>query len=152
MKSKVKMAVIVVALLIMPVFSGASNVVDVTEFILGNVGAINLPFTATEEPLLYQAVLTDFADPVPFLFLSLSITKGGTKIGSLTSPDTTLTFDVEKGASYFANVLGVPGQIPGTDQSAGLFNLKITAVPVPSALLLLGTGLVGLIAIRRRGR
>jgi len=151
MKSKAFLAGMVVVLLVIPTYSAASNVVDVTQFIFGPVGGENIPFQATEEPLTYKAVLTDFEFAVPFQFISLSITRGGAMIDSLTGPGS-FTFSVEKDASYVANVLGVPGQIPGTDQSAGLFNLQITAVPIPGSIMLLGSGMLGLVVLRRRRR
>ena len=151
MKLKVLLTVVVIALLVIPSYLGASTVVDTTEFIFGPVGGENFPFIATEEPLTYKAVLTDFEFPAPFISLRLAITKGGEKIASISGPGT-LIFDVVKGAAYFANVIGVPDQIPDTDQRAGLFNLQIMPVPIPTTLMLFGSGLLGLIAIRRRGR
>jgi hypothetical protein len=56
-----------------------------------------------------------------------------------------VSFAVSQGAKYFAWVVG-----EADSSGIGAFGLNIEAVPIPPALLLLGTGLLGLFAIKRR--
>ncbi|WP_372682461.1 hypothetical protein, partial [Desulfosarcina sp.] len=98
-------------------------------------------------PYTYKATLTDLSeDPFfGFKFLFLSITSSGNPVGSIVGPGS-FTFDATAGKTYFANVFGTGG---GT-QEAGLFGVDITAVPVPPALLLLGSGLFALLTLRKK--
>jgi hypothetical protein len=55
------------------------------------------------------------------------------------------------GKTYFANVLGAAADLPGSDlPGSGLFGIRIATVPLPSALYLLGTGILALAALKRR--
>ena len=68
------------------------------------------------------------------------------EISPSTANRMTATFDAELGKTYWANVLGQAAEPPGV----GLFRIEITAVPVPPAVLLLGSGLLALFALKRK--
>ena len=71
-------------------------------------------------------------------------------------------FADEAGLTPLLNTTGVNGSVPGTLFMVNLFNdgtastqvltPQATVVPIPAAIWLLGSGLVGLVGIRRRSR
>ncbi len=80
---------------------------------------------------------------------------------SIFSPDTiaggTSTFTMQAPGSGFTSFLGSIGSVQGHSTSGGLLlsadgNLSLTAVPVPPALWLFGSGLVGLVGFAARRR
>jgi len=147
-KPKICLTVLVIALLVIPAHASASTVFETTGWIIGTQG-LNFEFTADQPPYTYQATLADIsqAPAFGFDFLFLSITTSTQILGSITGPGSFM-FPVESGKTYFANVFGTGGG----DVGAGLFGLEVTAVPIPGALWLLGSGLFGLACLRRRVR
>ncbi len=147
MKSKVTVTVVVIALLLVPSYLFASNIVfETTGWIIGKEGLV-YQFVADKTPLTYKATITDLSISPAFgledLFLSVS---SSTEVLGFRFGEGSFTFDVDFGATYFANVFANGAG----DQEAGNFGLKIEAVPIPAAVFLLGSGLLGLIVIRRR--
>lgn len=126
--------------------NAASIVLEETGFIFGFSGE-NYSFIADQAPLVYEVTLTDFEFPAAFDFLGVAITTSTDKVAELLAPGMT-TFNVELGTTYFANVLGSAADPPG----AGLFGLKITSVPNPPTLFLLGSGIIGILGFRRRSK
>lgn len=146
MKLKIGWAIIAIVLLSIPQFAGASTVFETTGFITGTEG-VTFDFEADTAPFTYRTTLSDLSeDPFfGFTFLYLAITTSGNTVGSIVGPGSFL-FDATPGETYFANIFGTGGGTMG----AGLFGIEITAVPVPPALLLLGSGLFALFALRKR--
>ncbi|RPJ07361.1 MAG: hypothetical protein EHM37_18060 [Deltaproteobacteria bacterium] len=149
-------SLIAVFLLMLPAVGTACLVFDVVDVPLDKNYAIFQTeliiekFTADVSPTLYKATLTDlsFTLGLPdFQKLSLSVNKGSTVLGYTIGPGS-FFFDVVLGESYFLNIFAKAG-IP---DDFGLLNVKIEAVPVPPAVLLLGSGLLGLVMMRRRSR
>jgi hypothetical protein len=108
---------------------------------------LSLPFQADQSPYTYQATLADLSiSPIfGFDYLFLAITSTTTSYGSIVGPGSFI-FDVVPNELLFANVFG----IGGGDTGFGLFGVQVTTVPVPGAVWLLGSGLVGLVGLRRK--
>ena len=146
MKLKIGLVIMAIVLLSIPQFAGASTVFETTGWITGTEG-VTFAFEADTAPYTYKATLSDLSED-PFFgfdFLFLSITTATDTVDSIVSPGS-FSFDATPGETYFANIFGTGGGAVG----AGLFGLEITAVPVPPAVLLLGSGLLALFALKRK--
>jgi len=150
MKPKLLLAILVITLFVIPSQAPASTVFETTGWTIGTQG-FNYEFIADQTPLTYNVTLSDLSE-APFFgfdFLYLSITLGGTIVDSIIGPGS-FTFEAVPNATYFANVFGT-----GSGQAnAGLFGIEINtaAIPIPTTLMLFGSGLLGLIYVRRRTR
>lgn len=148
MKSRAFLCVLAVILvLMMPPCLGATTVFETTGWIIGN-GGDNFDFVADQAPYTYQATLSDLSE-VPYFgfdFLYLMISHGTETVGSITTSGS-FTFTAVPDDTYFANVFGTAG---GGSINAGLFGVEVTAIPIPTTLMLLGSGLLVLIGLRRR--
>jgi hypothetical protein len=135
--------VLAVLLLCTPQLAGAATVLEETDFIFGFSGK-TYSFVA-DMTSAYEVTLTDFEFPGPFDILGVAITTSTESVGELLAPGSR-TFGLEMGNTYFANVLGRADDELG----AGLFGIKVSAVPIPSALMLLGSGILGLFVLKRK--
>jgi len=136
-----------VACLLLPNVAGASLVFETTGWITETTG-LSYEFVADTAPYTYLATFSDLSED-PFFgfdFLYLSITTATDVVDSIVGPGS-FSFAAIPGETYFANVFGTGGG----DVEAGLFGLEVTAVPIPPSVLLLGSSLLGLVLIRRRG-
>jgi hypothetical protein len=122
----------------------AATVLEETGFIFG-FGGENYSFVADQAPPVYRVTLTDLEFPAAFDILAVAITTSTDNVAELLAQGNT-TFGVELGTTYFANVLGLADDEFG----AGLFGIKIAPVPIPGALWLLGSGLIGIVGIRKK--
>lgn len=143
-KPKKLLLMLIIAVFIVPTCASASTVLEETGFIFGFSGE-NYSFVADQTPLVYKVILTDFEFPVAFDLLGVAITTSTDNVAVLSKPGMT-TFNVELGTTYFANVLGNAAEFP----KAGLFGLKISTIPIPGAFWIFGSGLIGIVGIRRR--
>jgi hypothetical protein len=148
MKPKFILAIFVVVFFIIPTNAPASTVFETTGWIIGTQG-FNYEFVADQTPLTYIVTLSDLSESpfFGFSFLYLNITLGGTTVDSIVGPGI-FEFTAVPNETYFANIIGTGAGTAG----AGLFGIEITAVPIPTSLMLLGSGLLGLIYVRRRKR
>lgn len=121
----------------------------------------------------YLAILTDFEFPAPLKRSGLIITTGTETMGTLFGPGY-FSFDAEPGTYYLGFFAlagngrghgsghegprgrdGWPFPPPGHGLGSlklGQFGVQVSLVPVPAAAWLLGSGLLGLIAVARRRR
>ena len=93
----------------------------------------------------YMATLTDFEFPVPMIATGMSVTTATESLGSLLAPGS-FNFEVTPG-DYFVSFFGF------ADVSApelGQYGIEISQIPVPAAVWLFGSGLLGLVGIARR--
>lgn len=136
-------------ILLLPTVPSAAPVYELQDFILDKEIIIE-NFIANTGPPTYKATLTDLSYSLglpDFQKLSMSITKGSLVLGNTIGPGS-FFFDVVLGESYFLNIFG----IAGLPDNLGLFNATIEAVPIPPAFMLLGSGIIGLVVLRRRRR
>ena len=147
MKIKRKLRTAAGVLLILMLASGtqAATVVLDTEgvFIQGTETRM-FPFEIIEGGL-FKATLTDFEYVAPFDVLALAILKGNEIVGTPLSAPGMFEFQADPG-DFTANVLGVSGD----DPDLSLFRVEVSAVPIPATVLLLASGLIALIGLRRR--
>jgi hypothetical protein len=157
MRPKFLLSILVIAIFILPSKAPASTVLDEADVIMGMDVAI-FPFTANVAPFTYLATLADLSEILEkllppgsdpgFVSLSLSVSdEDGNFLGSVEDSGS-FTFDVVERQRYFAFVLGDTAD----DSRLGAFGVTIEAVPIPTTLMLLGSGLLGLIYVRRRSR
>ncbi len=123
----------------------AALIFETTDFITDAKG-INYSFPAQENHTHYTATLSDLSfAPLSFDYLGLSISTSTQTLGKMDGPGC-FTFAIDPGTTYFFNVFGDGGGIYNT----GLYGLQVTAAPVPAALGLFASGLIALVAIKRR--
>ena len=133
-------------LLILIVASGvqaATVVLDETDFMRGMETRI-FPFEIIESGH-FKATLTDFEFLAPFDVLAMAILNENEIVGDPLIGSGTTKFHADPGI-FTANVFGVAGG----DSALSLFNVGVSAAPVPASALLLASGLIALITIRRR--
>jgi len=144
-----KWLLLFLVLFLLPATAAASTVYELQNFISGTQIIIE-QFTADVAPPTYKATITDLSNTLglpDFSLLNMSITQGATLLGKTVGPGS-FFFDAVLGQSYYLNILGL------TDApiELGLFNVTVQAVPVPPAVFLLGSGILGLVLLRRKAR
>ena len=151
MKSKPLLLVIALALvLILPPCAGATTVFETTGWIIGTDG-VNYSFVADQAPYTYEATLADLSDPptfgFDFIYLKITTaTESLEPVGSIDKPGS-FTFTATPGETYHANLFGIASE---EGVNAGLYGIEVATVPIPTTLMLLGSGLVGLVVVRRK--
>ena len=107
----------------------------------------------------YVATLTDLEFPAPFDLLAMGVSSGDGLEGLVFlngggPASASFTFDAVSGSEYFLGVVGVPGTFnPGAGLPSiqlGSYSVSISAVPIPAAVLLMGSALLGLVLLVRR--
>ena len=128
-----------------PSFAGASTVFEIIDRVSG-IDSFSYSFSANVEPYTYQVTLSDLSvEPEEgFRFLFLSLTSNGQLFGSSFGPGSFL-FEADPRRTYNASLFGIGGGNSWT----GEFRLKVEAVPLPNSILLLGTGILGLLFLKR---
>ncbi|MEM7468567.1 MAG: VPLPA-CTERM sorting domain-containing protein [Pseudomonadota bacterium] len=79
----------------------------------------------------------------------------GTAMGTFMYPvsvdiDPTDSVDISATNSLFAVVFGSPGASASIVKDVAYFEVELTAIPLPPAVWMLGSALVGLVAVRRK--
>ena len=120
----------------------AATVLDHVAFISGT--ATQMTEFEIMDGGLFKATLTDLELLSPFDVLALAITTGPDVVGTLVGPGM-FTFTADPG-TFVANVLGIAGGI----SDLSLYRVQVSAVPIPAPALLFASGLITLIALRRR--
>ncbi len=147
-KANFVVVLLTAALLVIPSYALASTVFETTGWIIESEG-LEFEFLADQSPYTYQVTLSDLSEP-PFFgfeFLFLSISTSTDTLGSIIGPGV-FDFEAVPGETYFANIFGTGGG----DVGAGLFGIEVAAVPIPGAIWLLGSGLIGIVGLRRTFR
>jgi hypothetical protein len=146
-------AVLIAVLLIGYNYSNASTVESVGDIVFDTTGwivgieGISYPVIADVAPFQYSVQLSDLSQApwFGFEFLYLSITTATEFIDDIVGPGS-FAFTAMPGETYFVNVFGVGAG----EYLTGLFGVEITAVPIPATILLFGSGILGMVFLRRR--
>jgi len=102
----------------------------------------------------YQVTLTDFQFPDPLMALGIDITSATESFGSLIGPGS-FTFEADPG-EYYLSLFGKAADLGQYGIQVARYDIlisepgNVSAVPVPAAAWLFGSGLVGLAGIIRR--
>jgi len=104
---------------------------------------LNDTFTVIDAGI-YMAILTDFDFPEAMAQSGMAVTTATELLGSLNAPGS-FTFEATPD-EYFVSFFGEAG----ASTSYGMYGIEISQVPLPAAVWLLGSGLIGLIGISRR--
>jgi hypothetical protein len=151
-KQKMFLVMLSIAFFLVPTFVNAAIIFETSEFITESEGIIH-EFMVDIEPTACVATITDLSeDLLGFEYLYLSISTSLEVLGETDTNDPgglePISFTAHKGTQYYANVFGVGAG----EYETGNFGLQIvgSAVPIPTTLFLLGSGLIGLIGLRRR--
>ncbi|UCF93061.1 MAG: hypothetical protein JSW39_02585 [Desulfobacterales bacterium] len=142
LRRKLEAAVVLLLMLMLATGAQAATVLDAFDFISGTDTRV-YPFEIMNAGP-YQVTLTDFEFLAPFEVLLLAITTGTTVVDTLVGPGVS-TFQAAPG-DFVANILGVAGE--PFDLSS--FRVQVAPVPIPATALLFSSGLIALIAVRRR--
>ena len=158
MKQKFYVAMVLVLMVLM-----GAPACEVSAYSIDYNDGVNESFTIQDvydDPLIitgipagdYVFTLTDTTgtDSSGFYYLSFTIFDGDLKLGKTNFTDSplSLTFDDDI-SELILDIIAVPN-FP-LDLSNYTFNIKVdAAVPVPASVLLLGSGLVALTALKRR--
>ena len=136
----------IVALLVTAGNSWANTVVyDKVE--LFQTGAFFTDMFEISEAGSYKATLTDFEFPIPMLATGMSVTTATDLLGSLLAPGS-FNFDATPG-KYFVSFFGFANT---SAPQLGNYGIEISQIPVPAAVWLFGSGLLGLCLISRRNK
>ncbi|MDZ7754621.1 MAG: hypothetical protein U5S82_23955 [Gammaproteobacteria bacterium] len=118
---------------------------ETVSFLSSESNIFNDTFTVSADGV-YTATLTDFEFPTEFNLLIMSVASATESKVQLFAPGQS-NFSAEAGTTYFINVAGDPGNFGSLN--LGQFGAEIAAVPVPAAVWLLGSALVGLVSVSR---
>jgi len=133
-----------VAVLLLGISTARASTVVYQDFdVISSDKVFTTPFDVAS-PGTYKAELVDFASPDAFDILSLGITQGATALGF--GFDTgSFTFHVSTPGTLLAHLAAIP--VTG---SMGTYALQIKSIPVPTAVTLFFSGLIGLVTVGRR--
>ena len=144
MKKAFKIAVITIGALLFTAGNSWANTVVYEEVELFDTQTVlNDTFTVIDAGT-YIATLTDFEFPEPMDQSGMAVTTATELLGSLNAPGS-FTFDATPG-EYFVSFFGEAG----ASTSYVMYGIEISQVPLPAAVWLFGSGLLGLIGIARR--
>jgi hypothetical protein len=101
-----------------------------------------------EDAGTYVAFIEDFQDSTPFNELRFAITNPPGRIGSADGAGGSafFTFEGIPEVVYTAHIVGVLG----SQDAIGGYGAQVSLIPIPPTLLLLGSGLAGLVILRRK--
>jgi len=145
MKKALKTVVMTIVALLVTAGNSWANTVVYDKVELFQTEAFFTDMFEISEAGSYKATLTDFEFPMPMVATGMSVTTATDLLGSLLASGS-FNFDAAPG-KYFVSFFGF------SDTSApqlGQFGIEISQVPVPAAVWLFASGLLGLITISRR--
>ena len=145
MKKALKTVVMTIVALLVTAGNSWANTVVYDKVELFQTEAFFTDMFEISEAGSYKATLTDFEFPMPMVATGMSVTTATDLLGSLLAPGS-FNFDAAPG-SHFVSFFGFADT---TAPQLGQFGIEISQVPVPAAVWLFASGLLGLITISRR--
>ena len=144
MKKALKIAVLTIGAWLFTAGNSWANTVVYEEVELFDTQTVlNDTFTVIDAGT-YIATLTDFEFPEPMDQSGMAVTTATELLGSLNAPGS-FTFEATPG-EYFVSFFGEAG----ASTSYGMYGIEISQVPVPAAVWLFGSGLIGFVGVARR--
>ena len=147
MKKALRTVVMTIVALLVTAGNSWANTVVYDKVELFQTGALFTDMFEISEAGSYKATLTDFEFPIPIVATGMSVTTATDLLGSLLAP-VSFNFDATPG-KYFVSFFGF------ADTSApqlGNYGIEISQIPIPAAVWLFGSGLLGLCLISRRNK
>lgn len=132
------------ALLMTPVYSWAATVYEKVE--LFQTETFFTDSFEISDAGVYTATLTDFSFPAPMIDTGMNVTTTKDWLGGLMAPGS-FTFNATPGR-YYVSFFGSADF--STSLQLGQYGIDISQVPVPAAIWLFGSGLIGLVFVARR--
>jgi len=152
-KQKMFLVMLSITFFIVPAFANAAIIFETSEFITESEGIVYEFVVDIEPSAACVATITDLSeDLLGFEYLYLTISTSSEVLGETYTHDPgglePINFIAYPGIQYYANVFG----FGSGEYKTGNFGLQIVGspVPIPTTLFLLGSGLIGLIGLRRR--
>ena len=145
MKKGFKIAVLTIGVLLFTASTSWASTVVYEKVELFQTETLFTDMFEISEAGSYKATLTDFEFPMPMVATGMSVTTATDLLGSLLAPGS-FNFDATPG-NYFVSFFGF------ADVSApqlGQYGIEISQVPVPAAVWLFGSGLIGFVGMARR--
>jgi hypothetical protein len=154
-KQKMFFVMLSIAFFLAPAFVNAAIIFETSEFMTESEGIVYEFMVDIEPAAACVATITDLSeDLLGFEYLYLTISTSLEVLGETDTNNPSglepINFTAYPGIQYYANVFGVGSG----EYETGNFGLQIvgSAVPIPTTLFLLGSGLIGLIGLRQRKR
>ena len=147
MKKALRTVVMTIVALLVTAGNSWANTVVYDKVELFQTGVFFTDMFEISEAGSYKATLTDFEFPIPMVATGMSVTTATDLLGSLLAPGS-FNFDATPG-KYFVSFFGF------ADTSApqlGNYGIEISQIPIPAAVWLFGSGLLGLCLISRRNK
>lgn len=135
-------------------FDSSSTISDNT-YTIADVGKVMIPGTFFSHSYVFESVVDTVValslvteNGLSDLISALTLTISGTDIATVVDNTQPLTigFQMTAGETYTVNLEGTPTG-SGSD-----YRLEVSQVPVPAAVWLFGSAILGLVGLRRKGK
>lgn len=164
MKGSLARMAVAIAIMSTLSFTGmrSAGAAAVTEFETSGFFSGPLDFSVQKLPEFvpgaYRASLIDLQFPAPFDAIAMGISSDQGLLGIVALNDGmtsgSFAFDVLPDTEYFLGIIGFPGTFapgPGLPEvQLGSFSASVSAVPIPAAIVMMGSALFGLVVVMRR--
>ena len=147
MKKALRTVVMTIVALLVTAGNSWANTVVYDKVELFQTGVFFTDMFEISEAGSYKATLTDFEFPIPMVATGMSVTTATDLLGSLLAPGS-FNFDATPG-KYFVSFFGFANT---SAPLLGNYGIEISQIPVPAAVWLFGSGLLGLCLISRRNK
>ncbi|MDJ0721283.1 MAG: hypothetical protein QNJ04_06615 [Desulfobacterales bacterium] len=144
-RTAVRFVVVFACMLFTTTAAMAAPVFETIDYINGIEG-LTYSFDTGPTPGKFEATLSDLSfGPLAFEFLGLSISTASQTLGTIEDHGT-FHFSGMPETTYYANIFGVAAG----DFDTGLFGVQVEAVPLPPSLVMIFSGLLLIVVVRRQ--